>query len=100
MNFIQEGDSQLLQQWLHIILSKLNPSSILSGSQIAKLVEKQLAYYFCRDNLIKDVHLQKMFNPNDGFVALVELIKFCQLAELAWTGRQMSCQDHQELQVC
>lgn len=55
------------------------PSSCL---QTEKLVENQLAYYFSRDNLLKDVHLRSMFDRKDGTVALAELLKFAKLKSL------------------
>lgn len=65
-------------------LQKCNYHSeeLLSGSQVEKLAENQLAYYFCRDNLLKDIHLRNMFDREDGTVALTELIKFAKMKSL------------------
>lgn len=54
----------------------------LSGSQVESLVINQLAYYFSRDNLLKDIHLRGMFHREDGTVLLSELIKFAKLKSL------------------
>lgn len=84
-----DSSFKLLQPWSPSFLPKKEPKSVLSGSQIAKLVEDQLAYYFCRDNLLKDVHLRRMFDPGDGTVALAELIKFSKLKNLL--GKDVEC---------
>lgn len=78
MSYIPSGQPQPFL----LNLGSFDPGSQLTESQIAKLVEDQMAYYFSRDNLIKDVHLRNMFSREDGTVPLAELIKFHKLKYL------------------
>lgn len=62
-------------------MSPVFPSPAESETK-EEAAKKQLAYYFSKGNLVKDVHLRSMFDPNDGGVLLAELIQFTKLARL------------------
>lgn len=61
------------------------------------LVHKQLAYYFSKNNLIKDVYLRSLFDDHDGGVLLSELIKFKRLENLLASNVRLL---HQMVKCC
>lgn len=79
---LDPASSKVLQPWSPSFISRRSPKFVLAESQLADLVVRQLAYYFSRDNLLKDVHFRRMFSPKDGTVALSEMIKFSKMKGL------------------
>lgn len=79
---LDPASAKVLQPWSPSFISRRSPKFVLAGSQLDELVVRQLAYYFSRENLLKDVHFRRMFSPEDGTVALSEMIRFSKMKGL------------------